>query len=132
MELRKPVFRIDTEGLAVKPAALHSDPADAWPAGGLHPTLGCLLRSLGPVWKVPSACAAWGPGFSSDYLRKRALPPKKLLKCGIHILHQHFPCLIPFLGTKFRFPFIVLCLFIHSCMHEFIHSLFMFIHSFSE
>lgn len=97
------------------------------------PTPAASSAAWGPCRKkAPSACAAWGPGFSSGYLREWALSPKKLLKCGIHTLSQHFLCLIPFLGTKFRFPFIVLCLFIHLCMHEFIHSLFMFIHSFSE
>lgn len=127
-----PVFRIYTEGLSVKPPGLQSESADGGQAGGFDPHSRCLLCSLGPVWEAPSACVAQGPGFSSDYLRGWALFPKKLLKCGIHTLHQCFPCLIPFLGTKFQFPFIVLCLFIHLCMHEFIHSLFMFIHSFSE
>lgn len=132
MELRKPVFRIYAEGLAVKPPALHSDPADGGPAGRLRPTL--RLPPLQPGARVESSfcLCRLGSWVLLRLPQEMGPAPKKLLKCGIHTLHQHFPCLIPFLGTKFRFPFIVLCLFIHSCMHEFIHSLFMFIHSFSE
>lgn len=44
MQLRKPVFRIYTEGLAVKPPALLSDPADGGPAGRLR-----LTRRLPPL-----------------------------------------------------------------------------------